>query len=473
MPPPADFRNAKVAAVERPARRRGRDSGVLAMAREVGSGRKRLDLEYRRPDLEAEIRSVRNRAELEQVLNKVVRLNANFRDPDIYSRKLFVQWLDALLPLVAARIGLADVPTPPKSNERIVVISTILRRTGGHSQVVKDIMHAFPGQVTGIYTDIYRELAEEIGTVGAVTSEFKERAWLWTRRQGLLDRAIEVYMMLKAIQPTRVLLFGHPMDFVPIVAAWPFREIAEFVHHMDHAPAVGATLPFSSHVDLTYRCHVACRGAGLDAVFAGMTAPPPSAEAPPPLSTGEVVIATCGSLNKYRQDGADFAWTDYAVAMLKAAPNSRIVHLGPVNDDFKRQVDAAMSKAKLSPSRYKFAGAVERLHAELLARGANLYLSSYPESGGKANLEALAALLPVIVPVDRNAPDLSRFALPSGRWIEIHSPDEAADALARARALAEDLRTAEVQAEIRRELGRFDDFVHLRPLPPVALEAAS
>lgn len=427
-----------------------------------------MTLEYERPDIETTITSARSWAELDAAMEQVILLNRGFRNPAIHGRKLFVGWFDKLAPGIANRLGLIDVPQPQKSNERIVVLATILRHTGGHSQVVKDIMHAFPGQVTGIYTDSYRELPEELGEMPQLTTVFQERAWLYPRRRRLLERCVEVYMMLKAIQPTRILLFGHGMDIVPILAAWPFREVTEFVHHFDHAPAVGATLPFSSHVDLTYRCHLACREAGLNPVYAGMTSPTLATGPRPQRDAGKgLVIATCGSSNKYRGAGA-FSWASYFTAALKAEPYSRIVHIGTVTEDVMSAIAAGLKKERIDPSRYVVTGFVPSLHAELIAQGADVYLSSYPEAGGKANLEALAAQIPVIVPVDLDAPSLSRFDIPMPGWIEINRPYQIANALKKARALGEDLQSTEYVAALRRELNRFENYIHLRTDPSPA-----
>lgn len=419
-----------------------------------------MDLEYARPDVEAAILRVRSRAELDAAMAQVCRLSQDrqLRQPGIYGAKLYVRWLDKLIPHIAKRVGLVDVPQPPKSNERIVVLATLLRQTGGHSQVVKDIMHAFPGQVTSIFTDTYRELPPDLGEAADLGTEYKERAWLMPARRLILDRAVEVYMMLKAIQPTRILLFGHPMDVVPILAAWPFRQVAEFVHHADHIPAVGATLPFSSHVDLTYRCHLACREAGLDAVFAGMTAPIVAPSAPRSRRDGELVIATCGSPNKFRGAGA-YTWADYFTAALQAEPNSRIVHIGPVTEDVEAAIAAGLKRANQDPARYRITGLVPSLQSELLACGADVYLSSYPESGGKANLEAMAAHLPMILPMDANAPPLIRFDHPLRRWISVSTPKEIPDAIKAALAMADELRGPERVAELNASLRRFERFV--------------
>ena len=61
---------------------------------------------------------------------------------------------------------------------------------------------------------------------------------------------------------------------------------------------------------------------------------------------------------------------------------------------------------------YVFAGLAPSLPADLMAHGTDLYVSSYPVNGGKANLEAMLLGLPVVVPEDPGLDPLLRFSLP-------------------------------------------------------------
>ncbi|MCR5876174.1 hypothetical protein LRS10_19710 [Phenylobacterium sp. J426] len=77
----------------------------------------------------------------------------------------------------------------------------------------------------------------------------------------------------------------------------------------------------------------------------------------------------------------------------------------------------------------------------------------------------MAAHLPVIVPLDDDAPPLIRYSLPLDHWLPVSGPDEVAAALDRAVDLAARMRAPDELARLDRELARFDAYVAMRPLP--------
>ncbi len=417
-----------------------------------------------RPELEAEIRAARTFEALEAVLGKVLALIERFKDPENFGLRLFSQGLDNLIPYIAQLMHLEATP-PPKSNADVCIIATNFYTTGGHTRVGQDIARLLPPDQrplmimtnTGGANLRYRDAPSRPG----LQTDFRERAFLLLHAPTLVEKIVELFQMLKAARASRIILLCHPFDVVAIVATWPFRDVVEFVHHVDHTPALGATLPFSAHVDLTYTCHRACREAGLNAVFASMTSAvvdaPPRGRAP-----GRLRFATCADERKYagrRRHG----WIDYAVAAMRL-PGAEFVHIGGASEGMQTEIRQALSAAGLDPARYVFVGQKDSLPAELVASQPDVYLGSYPIGGGKAALEAMLAGVPVISPCDPDAPRLLRFALPLPHYIDIESPDELEDAVTRALALGEAMRTPEGLAARDLEIGRFGDFVAGRPL---------
>jgi hypothetical protein len=417
------------------------------------------------PDLEREIADAADFDAFEAALRRLTDLRQGFREPAIYGRKLYLKGLDALIPTIARGLNLPDVPGE-LSNERVVVLATRFYRTGGHSQVAFDVARRLgPDAVTVIFTATdegelsYRKL---LGSPHR-TEQLQERASLVLSSATLTERILELYRLLLALRPTRILLMSHATDVVAVAGAWPFRAVTEFLHHADHVPALGATLPFARHVDLTYTCHKTCCAAGLTAEYAGQAAPAAVDEPASRAPDGVLRLATCGSPHKYA-GVRGHAWRDYAAAALRR-PGAELIHIGPADEAMRRSILSALEAAGVDPARYVFAGVVPSLGRALVERGVDVYLSSYPETGARANLEAMAAGIPVVLPV---APDdatpLTRFSLPLRRWVEARTPETLLAAIEEALALAPSLRTPEAQAELRRELARFDDYVALRPL---------
>jgi len=429
-----------------------------------------LQYEYRRPELEQALLNARTADALEKVLSTIGALTPDLENPEFLGRQMFCRGLDATVPVLARRLGLTDVPLT-KSNDNVCIVGTMFYAHGGHSKVAEDISRLIGGErTTVVLTDIYR-LRNHTGLLHPPKdAAMQRRATILLGAETLVGKVLELYNILAAIRPTRIFLLNHHFDMVALLALWPFREVVEFLHHCDHLPGLGATLPFSKHVDLTWACHEACAQADVGAVYAGMTVGvenPPAAPTAAPLNLpakapGIIRIATCGSLVKFRTDGLK-RWADYAVAALRL-PGAELVHIGPMDDELRNDIVTSLIGAGIDPERYVFAGVSSNVAADLKAGEVDVFLSSYPEPGGKANLEAMSAGLPPIVASDPDTADLMRFTFPVNAWIPIGSPAELAGAVAAARGPRR--MTAEDQAAVNAELARFERYVLEPDGPP-------
>ncbi len=424
-----------------------------------------MDFAYENPELEAAIAGASDIEALDQALTRLSRLVPSFLDPAVRGRQMFTPGLDALAPRLAARLRLSDAPLA-KSNDNVCIVATRFYNTGGHSRVASDIARLVGAErTTLIFTDLYRELRPRL-LIPGLPAAHPCRSLMLLSAGTIVEKIVELYMLLAAIRPSRIFLIQNHMDMAAVAGVWPFRSVVDYVHHTDHQPGLGATLPFSAHMDLTYTCHQACRAAGLDASWASMTAPahgPPWAERGG--RTGGLRIATCGSSYKYKHPAAH-RWADFAIAALSQAADSEFVHFGPADEALTRAVHDPLAAAGIAPARYRFLGPVPDLREALIAHGVDAYLASYPDSGGRANLEALAAGLAPVVPTPADAGPLLRFDLPLPYWLRIETPDEVPGALARSLDLSDALRSARGQADLAAEFRRFEEYVRTGAATP-------
>lgn len=416
---------------------------------------------FSRPEAEAELAGARTIETLEAALRRVIELRRELKAPDLYGRALEAPALDALVPRMATRLQLKDVPGV-RSNDNVCLLATAVYGTGGHTRVVADFMKGMPeGRkpvlvMSDVYDEMqYRTLLNDRNN----NSGLGERAVIISTGKTLIDRALQLYMSLAAMRPTRIVLLCHPMDIVALTVAWPFRDIVEFVHHSDHFPAIGVGLPWADHVDLTYTCHKACHERSSASLYAGMSAvvgdPAEHKSNPKRLR-----FASCGSLHKFTGVMGQ-GWADYVSAALRR-PGSEFFHIGPTTPEFETAMRGVLQKNGIDPARYHFNGFAPSLPAELAKLGIDIYLSSFPEPGGKANLEAMAAGVPVIVATSPTAPPLTRFSLPLSRYIGISHPKEMAQAIDKALLARKTFSKPEKVEELNRELGRFDAFIEGR-----------
>lgn len=424
-----------------------------------------MQFEFRAPRQERALVEANTFEAMEDALRGVLSLQARLGDPALRGYQMFSLGLDALVPRIAAKLQLPDSNLSEGGGDACIV-ATQFYAVGGHTKVADDIS-AIVGRdnITAILTDAFGKLRQRQLLARVTGREHgPQRSLVLLSAPTLIDKIIELYTIVAALRPSRIFLMSHHMDVVAPVALWPFRDHVEFVHHADHLPTLGATMPFAKHVDLTFRCHQACREAGLNPVYAGMTAPIPSGEVPRlPFSTPERVrIATCGSQNKYWGGGAH-SWGEYAAAAL-LEPGSELLHFGPVDDRIRADVAAALAARAIDPARYVFAGPVPNLAKALADHEVDVYLGSYPESGGKASLEAMAVGLRPIIPLDLNTPPLLRIDYPIPTWRPVASPDEVAVAIGELRGRTRQDVEHDL-ALVRREAARFDDYVRCGDMP--------
>lgn len=413
---------------------------------------------YENPELVRAVQAAGTTDEIRTCLKKLADLKEAWKAPAAYGHQLFAPSIDALIPQLAEKLKLRDVPLG-KSNERVCIVGTRFWPKGGAGRVTMDIVERFAGQATVIQTVIEGDLRQLNMAAQPELRTGAERSTILLSSGSLLERVIELYMILSAIQPTRIFLMPYWADVVAVLGCWPFRSVVEFLHAADHTPSIGATLPFSGHYDLTYTCHQACREAGVTSGYVGMSAELATTNSTSPRPDGRPIrIGTCGSAVKYRGE-AGFRWTDIAVAAL-SRPDTEIYHMGQLFDQ-EREIVEALRAAGIDPARYRFLGFVPHMGRELIKQEIDVYLSSYPEAGGKANLEAMAAHLPIILPQHADTAPLLRFSLPLRRWIEVQDPDQIPAAIDAALALKPSLATPEARAEVARELATFADYLDL------------
>jgi hypothetical protein len=391
----------------------------------AGERERCLKPEYSRPDIEQALASARSVDELEAALTQVRALQFTVTDPDLYGHRLFTSKLDAILADLPRKLRLADLPLA-KGNANPCIVASEFFAVGGHSRVAQDIAALLgDSPPTVVLTDVLNRLKHggqfaEIGNPGG----WNRRAQLVLGAQRLIDKVVELYNLMAALRPSRIFLLTHHMDPVAPIALWPFRDVVEFIHHGDHVPALGATMGFGAHVDVSWRCHRYCQARGLDPIFAGVQAliPPAAPERATPRDPHRIRLATCGSPVKFTGP-ARYRWVDYAAAAL-SDPRAEFIHIGPVTDELSQQVSDGLTAAGIDPARYRFIGSVAEIGPALAAHEVDVYVGSYPTTGLKANLEVMAAGYLPVLPLDPDLPDLLRFDLPNSELIEIDAPAE-------------------------------------------------
>jgi hypothetical protein len=412
---------------------------------------------YENPEIEQTLTRSNEFDDLEDALKRLAELVPDFLGPENRGRRMFCPGLDAAAPWLTRLLKLEDRPGE-RSNDNVCILATRFYGVGGHSKVASDISRLIGAERTTIvFTDLYRQLRPRDLVHGGLDASYAHRALMLLSAPTMLEKMIELYNLLAALKPTRIFLMGNHMDMVAVAGAWPFRSIVDYIHHADHMPTLGATLPWAAHADLTYTCHLACEAAGLHPLYSAMSLGK-LAHAEPRRSPGAARrFATCGAMHKYRQP-ARHRWVDFVIPALRR-PDAEFIHIGPFDEVFVAEVHGPLAEAGVDPDRYRFVGVLPDLRQALVEHETDVYLASYPDSGGRANLEAMAAGLAPIIPVAEDLPPLMHFDLPLESWVRITDPARMDAAIDRSLVLSAELGGPAPRRALAAEFNRFEAFV--------------
>lgn len=426
------------------------------------------DLDFRVDDLVKRTLEAGTIAELTPIMTEIAGLWPRFTASDVRGHKLFVERLDRTVPHIAKILRLSPVESS-KSNDNVCIILTQIYAVGGHSKIAQDISRIVGAErVTIILTDLYGNTTyTQVAQSDLVGMGYFCRAFMALKARTALERGVELYNVLRAVRPTRIFLLNHHSDPAAVAATYMFKGITEFIHHGDHLPCLGATLDYSTHADVTHTCHLACAATGRPATYVGMTLPDPVASPGRTRPGGSLTLATCGSVAKYQHTNRNcrYRWSDWAVAALR--DNDMIfLHFGPPTDELVADVGTALSSAGINKARYRFMGPVPSLQQALIDHGVDLYIASYPETGGRSNLEALAAGLEVIVLEDPQLGPLLKFGSPIRGWRAIERPENTTDAINAALAERQTRSSLWEDNGVEFERARFKHFVQMSGKEP-------
>jgi hypothetical protein len=137
------------------------------------------------------------------------------------------------------RHALPAIDVQKKNEQQEVYIASTLMEVGGHTRCLLNLIEHQPNKShTVILTRQKKPLSENVLHV------FKEnnvRLVMLKAGQGLKDAAVELQDLVQSISPTRVFLFHHADDVLPVIALVRCREIQTiYYNHSDHVFSVGA-----------------------------------------------------------------------------------------------------------------------------------------------------------------------------------------------------------------------------------------
>lgn len=336
----------------------------------------------------------------------------HFTQPGITEYSLYYPILDGRIRQLAHKLELErTTPSPEKGPVRrnaktewrkeftLLVATDIYESTGGHSRVLEELARNLPNPVL-VLTDLFGR----ISTAGPQELKWMHKRFgngnIITLSPGTLwEKAHQLADICNRYLPDSIWYMTHhqdPVAFIGSMADSATSTRRYFVHHADHNPALGCTLPGIHHVDVTESmqrncsCHLHTQASWLP-----LYAQDHGARTPLPITADRPFSAViAGREDKFALCGP-VALQSVVSAVLRHI-DGNFHHIGTLNADTVRLVTAQLESDGIDPARWVHHGQVPSLWKTLKQIDAHVYIGSAPMSGGRGAVEAQGAGYPVL-----------------------------------------------------------------------------
>jgi hypothetical protein len=324
------------------------------------------------------------------LLTMMVGVHNHYKTPGVEHTCLYYPGLDRQVLRLAEVLEAAN---PDPLGERpltrnTLIVATEVGQVGGHARVLLDLMRevsspvlvlteAFANHRAGVNDNAW--LFEACADASVIV--LPPQLDLWAKGRALLK-------LTQRLAPRNIFYFNHHQDALPLVGTIGHpRSRKAFVHHADHNPSLGVTLPGLDHLDVTDELAAVCgRALGTPATVLPLHVPDAGRRAFAPLQGDDCSVVTSGSPVKFAREG-DLALHAIVRAVL-AAGRGRFFHIGPMDAPWHAQIVAHLAGHGLDPSRFVALGSVPSLWDTLRDLPAHVYIGSAPVGGARAAIEA-------------------------------------------------------------------------------------
>ncbi|MCK9353813.1 MAG: hypothetical protein M0P59_06605 [Gallionella sp.] len=313
-----------------------------------------------------------------------------------------------------------------ESGNTVVYVASRLYDFGGHTPVVADIIRLGPSA---------RSIILITGTVGATNL-----AAIRHRFEGLTQVSLEcaphgtfleklnwLQRKLLEFSPSTVWLFNHNQDSVAVAAVQPDAGYRlRYYHHGDHQLCLGVYLDYADHIDPhpmgfhNCRDHLGIQNNRYLPLTVKDHGAPPAKEA----RTSDAMLITCTAASRGKIEAPYFInYADVIPEMLHASGGKHI-HIGPLSSMTLWRIRRAMRKLGVPDNGFVHIPYVRSVWDALHEYRVNLYITSFPYSGGRTLIEAMGAGVAVALHLHCRSRLLSSFDMAFEGAMLWRSPSE-------------------------------------------------
>ena len=310
------------------------------------------------------------------------------------TKALYMPELDNIL-LEMSKEYIAELPHDENLiyNDEIVVLATEVYAAGGHGKLLNRFVNEFKTHV--VFTDIFNniisgKLKQDNLIDKNVASSF---VLIGLTLEDKLKRLLNYVL---AIRPKALILLGHHGDALTQICGMTYAKGKRtvFIHHCDHDPALGATIKYGSHLDVTNEILIECEFNNVNSKLLPLTVSDIFGGA---TKVGvNFKIATCGGEGKFTGLLNGISYVDVVIEILLSDDRYVLYHVGMLSDSYLQLLSSKIREAKLDERRFIYVGTVESVATFFYNNGIDVYFSSFPIGAATTTVEALSVGLPAI-----------------------------------------------------------------------------
>jgi hypothetical protein len=347
------------------------------------------------PGLEADIdRLIGEGRHNDALANMVAGVHHHYKRPDAAHHHLYYPNLDRQMQQLAAALP-APAPAGEAARENTLILATEMYQVGGHSRVIIDVTHDVPHPVV-VLSDMFGSYRKEPRHLDWLLESLSHAPVIVLPQQTLWAKCGALQALTERLRPKSILYFQHHQDPVPFVGTLNHvGAIKTLVHHCDHNPSLGNTLPGLGHLDFCDEAAKTCaHHLQRETQVIPLYVPDLGRKPFSPVQGQAFSVVTSGTHIKFARSG-ELALASIARTVL-ASIRGHFVHIGPIDEDWVAEIRVHLAQHDIDPSRFQPIGPVPSLWAALGRLDAHFYLGSAPVGGGRASIEAQGCGYPVI-----------------------------------------------------------------------------
>jgi len=340
------------------------------------------------PAVEAQVEQLIGQGRYNEALAHMsVGVHQHYKSPEVAHHALYYPRFDRQIEQIAQALAAADPAADLAPTRNNLVIATELYQVGGHSRVVEDFMRELESP-TLVLTDMFGNYRKEPRHLDWVLDAFPHASVITLQPQTLWGKCRALRALTHRLAPRNLFYFHHHQDPIALVGTLPHAGARKtLVHHADHNPSLGCTLPGFAHADFTDELAAVCsRELGAAPVVLPLYVADSGLKPFSPAAEDDWTVVTSGTQVKFTRQG-ELALQNIVQTVL-GVTRGRFIHIGPLDAEWGMEIRHHLAANGLDPNRFASTGPVPSLWQALGSIDAHIYLGSAPVAGGRAAIEA-------------------------------------------------------------------------------------